>query len=103
MPMLRSKTVASNSGAKSLARKYLISEEIFAKQPKRIFSKQWVCVGHQSDVAASGESFPAEFAGESVVIVREQRGEVRAFYKVCRHRGTRICEESKGQFRQTIQ
>jgi Rieske 2Fe-2S family protein len=103
MPMLPSKTVASNNGARSLAQKYLVSEEIFAKEQKHIFSKQWVCVGHRSDVAASGDYFLAELAGESVIIVRDQRGEVRAFYNVCRHRGTRICEENKGQFRQTIQ
>src|SRR5262245_21668210 len=102
-PVIRRKTVASNNGAKSLAQKYLISEEIFAREQTRIFSKQWVCVGHQSDLAASGDYFLAEFAGESLVIVRDQRGEIRAFYNVCRHRGTRICEKNKGQFRQTIQ
>jgi len=102
MPVSRSKAVSSKNGAMSLAQKYLISEEIFAQEQKRIFSTQWICVGHQSDLAR-GDYFLTELAGESLIIVREQRGEIRAFYNVCRHRGTRLCEKNKGQFRQTIQ
>lgn len=103
MPLSRSKAVASKNGAMSLARKYLVSEEIFAEEQERIFSKEWVCVGHQSEVAAPGDYFLAELAGESLIILRGQRGEICAFYNLCRHRGTRLCEKDKGQFRQTIQ
>jgi hypothetical protein len=91
-------TVPSSNGTKTLAQKYLISPEIFGEEQKRIFSKQWVCVGQQSDIATTGDYFLAEIAGESVLIVRDQFGKVRAFYNSCRHRGTRICEENKGHF-----
>src|SRR5215472_7075054 len=86
----------------SLEQKYLICEEIFLQEQTRIFSKQWICVGHQRDLAP-GDYFLAELAGESLIIVREQHGQIHAFYNVCRHRGTRLCEKNKGQFRQTIQ
>src|SRR4030095_16182359 len=76
-------------GPKTLPQKYLVSEEIFAEEQKRIFSKQWVCVGHQSEIATAGDYLLAQIAGESVLIVRDQFGEVRAFYNICRHRGTR--------------
>jgi Rieske 2Fe-2S family protein len=102
-PKLRSKAKPSSNGAKTLAQKYLVSEEIFAEEQKRIFSKQWVCVSHQNDIATAGDYLLAQIAGESVLVVRDQSGEVRAFYNTCRHRGTRLCEEDKGHFRQTIQ
>jgi glycine betaine catabolism A len=102
MTQLNSDEMASFNAPKTLAQKYLISEEIFAEEQKRIFSKQWVCVGHQSDIATTGDYFLAEIAGESVIIVRDQFGSIRAFYNACRHRGTRLCED-KGHFRQTIQ
>ena len=38
----------------------------------------------------------ATVAGESMIIVRDRGGELRAFFNVCRHRGTRICRETSG-------
>jgi Rieske 2Fe-2S family protein len=37
-----------------------------------------------------------EVAGESLIIVRDKSGEVHGFYNVCRHRGTRLCEDESG-------
>jgi Rieske 2Fe-2S family protein len=100
---LQSDKKASFNRARTLPQKYLISEEIFAEEQARIFSKHWVCVGQQSDIANAGDYFRVEITRESVLIVRDQFGKIRAFYNICRHRGTRICEENKGHFRQTIQ
>jgi Rieske 2Fe-2S family protein len=35
--------------------------------------------------------------------LRDKQNQIRAFYNVCRHRGTRICEESQGRFNASIQ
>jgi glycine betaine catabolism A len=90
-------------GGKTLAQRYFVSQEIFTTERERIFSTQWLCVGHHNDIAKPGEYFVREVIGESVIVLRDQRGTVRAFYNVCRHRGTRLCEESRGQFRETLQ
>jgi Rieske 2Fe-2S family protein len=37
-------------------------------------------------------------AGESVIVVRDKAGEIHAFYNVCRHRGTVLCETPRGRF-----
>jgi Rieske 2Fe-2S family protein len=83
------------AGAKTLARRYFIAPEIFAKEQAEIFSSQWLLVGHQSQVAKPGDYFVQEVAGESLIIAHDQ-GTLRAFYNVCRHRGTRLCEEQSG-------
>jgi glycine betaine catabolism A len=38
-----------------------------------------------------------------VVVLRDRTGQIRAFHNVCRHRGTRLCEASRGQLKETIQ
>ena len=84
------------AGTKTLPQRYFVSEELFAQEQRCIFSAEWVCVGHQSAITRAGDFFVAEVAGESLIIIRDQPGEMRAFYNVCRHRGTRLCEEQSG-------
>src|SRR6266404_5362119 len=84
------------TGAKTLPQKHFVSPEIFAQEQEKIFSKQWVLVGHQSQLAEAGDYFVAEVAGESLIVIRDSRSEIRAFYNVCRHRGTRLKEDSCG-------
>ncbi|RPI91316.1 MAG: aromatic ring-hydroxylating dioxygenase subunit alpha, partial [Chloroflexi bacterium] len=91
------------SGSKTLRREYYLSPEIFTTEQERIFTKQWFCAGHVSRVPEAGDYFILDAHGESVIILRDQKGEIRAFYNVCRHRGTHMCEESEGRFSKSIQ
>jgi Rieske 2Fe-2S family protein len=95
-PAFRKTADAFTSGARTLPQRYFVSPEIFAKEQEKIFSAQWVLVGHQSQIAKAGDYFVQEVAGESLIIARDQRSEIRAFYNVCRHRGTRLCEDAAG-------
>ena len=85
------------AGAKTLGQKYFVSPEVFAEEQEKIFSKQWVLVGHQGELAKAGDYLVAEVASESLVIVRDKGGEVHGFYNVCRHRGTRLREDRNGR------
>ncbi len=95
-PLFRKTAETFASGAKTLARRYFVSPEVFAEEQDRIFSKQWVLVGHQSQLAEAGDYFVTEVASESLIIVRDKGGEVHGFYNVCRHRGTRLREDRNG-------
>ena len=83
-------------GATTLPQRYFISPEVFAEEQAAIFSAQWVLVGHQSQIGKAGDYFVQEVAGESLIMARDREGSIRGFYNVCRHRGTRLCEEQSG-------
>jgi Rieske 2Fe-2S family protein len=83
-------------GATTLPQRYFISPEVFAQEQAAIFSAQWVLVGHQSQIGKAGDYFVQEVAGESLIVVRDREGTIRGFYNVCRHRGTRLCEDATG-------
>ena len=102
-PAFRKTAETFTSGARTLPQSYFISPEVFVREQERILSTQWLCIGHQSQIAKAGDYFVQDVAGESLIILRDQQGEVRGFYNVCRHRGTRLCEEKTGQLRETIQ
>jgi len=82
--------------AKSLPQKYFLSPEVFVEEQKKIFSKQWLLVGHQSQIPDAGDYVVQQVIGESLIVIRDKSGEIRGFFNVCRHRGTRLKEDACG-------
>ena len=91
------------TGAKTLPQQYFISPDVFAEEQERIFSRQWILVGHQNRIVRAGDYFVSKIADESLIVVRDKRGEIRGFYNVCRHRGSRLIENTNGQLSGAIQ
>jgi Rieske 2Fe-2S family protein len=90
-------------GATTLPSRYYVSDEVFALERERVFARSWVCVGRQEQLAQPGDFFLAEVAGESLIVVRDRTDAIRAHFNVCRHRGTRICDQPQGHFAGSIQ
>lgn len=91
------------AGAKTLDASWYTSSEIFAAEQERIFGREWLCVGREESLSAVGEFFTVARAGENLIVTRDAAGSVHAFFNVCRHRGTRICERESGRFQGSIQ
>ena len=79
-----------------MPQKYFVRPETFAAEQKKIFSKHWLLVGHQSQIANAGDYFIKDVAGESLIVIRDSKFEIRAFFNVCRHRGSRLKEDACG-------
>ena len=76
---------------KSLPSHYYTAPEIFEREKNLIFAQDWFCGGREEQLPLPGNSIVLEIAGESVLVVRTMKGELRAHYNVCRHRGARLC------------
>src|SRR5579862_8788584 len=59
---------------------------VFAEERTKIFSRTWQVAGHSAQVAAPGDYFTTELAGEPLLLVRGTDHQLRGFYNVCRHR-----------------
>ncbi len=77
---------------KSLPSSAYVTQEAWAAEQAAIFTREWVCVGREEDLAEPGSHQVIALSGESVLLVRTKAGELRAHYNVCRHRGSRICD-----------
>ena len=77
------------------------SEEFFQREVERIFTRTWNFVGREDEVPNPGDYFTLAMFGESVIVVRDDSGHVRAFVNTCRHRGTRLLD-GKGHCRNII-
>jgi Rieske 2Fe-2S family protein len=90
-------------GARTLAAEWYLSPEIRAREDERIFARSWIYVARQDDFTEPGIFFTRDVAGENLIVTRDQSTTLRAFFNVCRHRGTRLCTEERGTFKGTIQ
>ena len=75
------------------------SDETYAVDKERVFYRNWVYVGRTERVSKPGTWLRVEIADESILVVRGKDDELRAFYNVCRHRGSRICDDEQGEVR----
>jgi len=72
------------------------SAEIFDLDVAAIFGKHWIYVAVEPDVPEAGDYITVKIGHDSVIILRDDDMQIKAFHNVCRHRGARICNESKG-------
>ncbi len=91
------------AGARTLDARWYLSDDVFAAEQERIFAHDWIPVARSEQFERPGDFVVGEVAGESLIVVRGNDDELRAFYNVCRHRGTRICTEHRGRFGGAIQ
>lgn len=94
---------AYREGARTMPREYYTSAAILAEERERLLPRLWHCAGRASRLAQPGDYLVREVAGESIIVVRGRDGELRAFFNVCRHRGTRLCSAVSGTLSETIQ
>ena len=92
----------SSFGQHTLDRQYFVAPEIFEREHDRIFFRSWLLAGHVSQVSEIGGYFLFELQNESVIVVRDASGEIRAFHNHCRHRGSRLCREAHGKLGSAI-
>ena len=90
-------------GARTLERDYYVNPKILKKEYEKIFLKNWICAGRVSELSNKGKYKVINLGTESAIILRDSSNTLKAFTNVCRHRGTRICNELKGEFSKSIQ
>lgn len=86
----------------TLGGSYYIDPDIFNLERERIFSSLWFCAVRTADLAAPGEFRTCQVARESVLCVRGQDDQVRAFLNICRHRGARLCPAESGEVKRYL-
>ena len=66
------------------------SLEFMRLEWEKIWTKVWLLGGISADLKEPGDYVATEMGRESVLIVRQEDGDVRAFHNVCLHRGNRL-------------
>jgi glycine betaine catabolism A len=88
--------------ARTLPRAVYTSDGILDLEYRELFGKEWLAVARDEDFPVAGSFLTHEIGGERILIVRGEDSRLRAFHNVCRHRGSHLVDEARGQLRGAI-
>lgn len=77
-------------------RRIYVDQEIFELEMDRIFERNWVFIGHDSEVAEPGDYKTLTIGTQPAILTRDEDGEVHLLMNRCTHRGSTICQDHRG-------
>ncbi|WP_299081903.1 aromatic ring-hydroxylating dioxygenase subunit alpha [uncultured Ruegeria sp.] len=91
--------IASHRLGHAMPRGFYTSQDIYDYDIAQVWNRNWLWVGHESQIPNPGDYFLFDYGPESIIVVRDLDGEIRAHQNVCRHRGSRVCTKAEGRAR----
>lgn len=82
-----------------IGRRIFVDEDVFKAEVKRIFSRAWLLVGHESLVPNPDDYFVSRMGTDPVILTRDLKGELHVFLNSCTHRGMKLCRYDHGNSR----
>ncbi|MFZ3598600.1 aromatic ring-hydroxylating oxygenase subunit alpha [Streptomyces sp. BH104] len=88
--------VARRAAGHSLEAPFYVSDAFFRLDVDAVFARSWIFAAAEAELPEPGDYITLAVGPYSVIVVRDDDEEVRAFHNVCRHRGTRILNDERG-------
>jgi len=95
-------TAAPITQAKALHPAFYVDETYVRAEQARIFGTQWFAAAHTAELAKPGDVKVIDIAGTSIILTRDRKHKLHAFYNVCRHRGAKVCATSTKDCKQLV-
>ena len=87
----------------TLPARYYRDPEIFEREAIRIHRARWNAACPAEELVRPGDYRLVRVGGDSLIVLRDREGRVRAHHNVCRHRGTRMLRDAAGRLAGSIQ
>jgi TetR/AcrR family transcriptional regulator, transcriptional repressor of bet genes len=71
---------------------------LLTAERERLFRAAWQVVGHEAEIPAVGDFLTGDLGGERALVVRDEKGVLRAFRNACRRRPHALVTARTGHF-----
>lgn len=85
--------VSRREKGKSLEAPFYNAPEILDLDIEVIFNRHWIFVAVEPELPEPGDCITVEVGRASILLLRGDDMEIRAFHNVCRHRGAKLIDE----------
>jgi phthalate 3,4-dioxygenase alpha subunit len=70
--------------------------QLFELERDRLFSRTWLFVAHESEIPQDGDYVVRRVLNDSFIVARDSKGQIRAMFNMCLHRGMQVCRAEIG-------
>ena len=92
LPNAKPKTQTATDTPHALPAWVYNNAELSRLEFERILRPSWQIVCHVNSIPKPGDFETLDLGSDSVMVVRDREGTIRAFHNVCRHRGARLLD-----------
>ncbi|MBM3568972.1 MAG: aromatic ring-hydroxylating dioxygenase subunit alpha [Alphaproteobacteria bacterium] len=82
---------------RGLERELYTDPGVYQADFERIFRRHWLFAGTGCMIPNKGDFHTWRIGSDTVLLVRGEDGQVRAFHNTCRHRGMQVCAAEQGR------
>ena len=70
----------------------------YARELEVFWYGRWIAAAREEEIPQPGDWRVVRTGTQAIVLLRNEKGELRAFHNTCRHRGSILCTEDAGTF-----
>lgn len=90
-PALGEKASIRPPGPVRIPKDRFLSERYAQLEADRLWKRVWQMACRENEIPDAGDYLEYSILDQTVIIVRQRDGAIRAFHNVCPHRGTQLC------------
>ncbi|RQH04895.1 aromatic ring-hydroxylating dioxygenase subunit alpha [Paraburkholderia dinghuensis] len=79
-----------NLDTREVKMRVLSDAEVYQLEMERIFAKTWVFLAHETEIPNAGDFVQRDMGSDSVLVTRDNEGQVHVVLNVCTHRGMKV-------------
>jgi len=82
---------------RSLPAEWYFDAAQYQRELERIWYRRWIYVGRADAIPEPLDYVTHRIGTQVVLVLRDERGAIRAFHNTCRHRGSALCRAPSGR------
>lgn len=83
--------------AHTLPSSWYTEEEYYEWELEKVFSRTWQLAGRLDQISEPGYYIRTRLGTENALLLRDEKGELRALSNICRHKATEIIKDDHGK------
>jgi len=97
---LEAKQPFVDNGLETMESSRYFDTNFMQQEWERLWTRVWLIAGIETDIPEAGDYSVFRLGRESILLVRQPQGSVKAMYNVCAHRGNLIAQNDRGSVKQ---